>query len=77
MLHLPPALQQLDFILSLLEPFIYCIHLQFDLSAVEVQFVFLFCSRLSSITLLEPVSELSSHRFLQRGLNWNKKKKHE
>lgn len=47
-------------------------HLLFGLSMVEAQFVFLFCSRLISRALSRPVSELSSHRFLQRDLTWNK-----
>lgn len=49
-------------------------HLRFGLSVVEAQFVFLFCLRLTSRALSKPVSELSSHRFLQRHLNWNETK---
>lgn len=47
-------------------------HLRFGLSVVEAQSVFLFCLRLTSRALSKPVSELSSHRFLRRHLNWNK-----
>lgn len=49
-------------------------HLRFGLSGVEAQFVFLFYLRLTSRALSKPVSGLSSHRFLQRHLNWNKTK---
>lgn len=49
-------------------------HLQFGPSVGEAQFVFLFCSRLTSIALLKRASELSSRRFSQRRLNWKKTK---